>query len=91
MPEHTHRKVTLLGPYGCTGGNVQYTVICRCGAERRYCHCIQCADQRTNEGRWEMPGCRYCERRHPIDQSCPDTIGQTHTAKLSAQSQADGR
>ena len=71
MTGHTHSKLTQRGPYGCTGGNVKYTHLCQCGAERHRCYCIQCEQQGQDKGHWEMPGCRYCERRHPVDQSCP--------------------
>jgi hypothetical protein len=66
---HTHRKDAETGPWGCAG-NVAFRQICRCGAERRVCHCHQCERQGTNISRWEMPACTYCQLRHPVDQSC---------------------
>jgi hypothetical protein len=72
MSEHTHTKAEERGPYGCKG-NVAFIETCQCGAERRTCACDQCENQGTNIGRWEMPGCTYCNRRHPVDQSCQPT------------------
>ena len=69
---HTHKQGHQAGPYGCAD-NVAYIYTCRCGAERRICHCTQCDSQGTNKSQREMPACTYCKLRHPLDQSCQPT------------------
>ena len=70
---HVHEMISEDGPYGCTGGTVYFIEKCECGCRRRVCSCKQCEDQGTDEGEWYMPVCDACNRRHPIDQSCPST------------------
>jgi len=72
MSTHQHRKATERGPYGCADG-VGYVVTCACGAERAYCTCQQCRMQGKAKSRWEMPVCRACKLRHPIDTACAAT------------------
>lgn len=66
---HKHRNVRTKGPFGCSD-NVAYLEWCSCGAERRTCHCNQCARQGTNDTGWYMPVCTQCKLRHPKDASC---------------------